>query len=218
MKNQELQTTFFFDLPLSDVYGAGCAALRLIYHGCERGAFSKQTKEAFDLAHVQAFQISIKHRTVEPLSDEYQYSMVYYRKELGVNLWSNRFRKGCSTLRELTRRVKFSHKPSLKPNRLRHFYIKSNRPVHIALYNGEVPTDHYVPQSYIDEFGRIFEGFLMRSKRGYPLVSRLFAAQGLALTERRDMSSTSSSAPHVLAFTDMDEMTSEDEPHEEVIR
>jgi len=212
MKTQDLQTTFFFDLPLSDVYGAGCAALRLIYHGCERGAFSTQTKEAFDLAHVQAFQISLKHRTVEPLSDEYHYSMVYYRKELGVNLWNNRFRKGCSTLRALTRRVKFSHKRSLKPNRLRHFYIKSNRPVYIALYNGDVPTDHYVPQPYIDEFGRIFEGFLMRSKRGYPLVSSLFAAQGLALTERRDMSATSSTAPHVLAFTDRDEMPGEGDP------
>ena len=206
MKTQNLQSTFFFDLPLSDVYGAGCAALRLIYHGCEKGAFSSQTKEAFDLSHVQAFQISLKHRTVEPLSDQYDYSMVYYRKELGLNLWNNRLRKGCPTLRRLTRRVKFSGKRSLNPNRLRQFYIKSNRPVHIAQYSSEVPTDHYVPQPYIEEFGRIFEGFLMRSKKGYPLVSSLFAAQGLSLTERRDMSATSSTAPHVLAFTEMDEM------------
>ena len=117
MKSQDLQTTFFFDLPLSDVYGAGCAALRLIYHGCEKGAFSSHTKKAFDLSHVQAFQISLNHRTVEPLSDQYEYSMVYYRKELGLNLWNNRLRKGCPTLRALTRRVKFSGKRSIKPIR-----------------------------------------------------------------------------------------------------
>lgn len=212
MKIHDLQSTFFFDLPLSDVYGVGCTALRLIYHGSERGVFGNNTKEAFDLSHVQAFQISLKHLTVEPLSDQYEYHMVYYRKELGMNLWNNRFRKGCPILRALTRRVKFSDKRSLEPNRLMNLYIKSDRPVHIAQYNGRVPTDDYVPKPYIVEFGHLFEGFLMRSKRDYQLVTNLFAAQGLALTERRDMSATPRRGPHVLAFTDMVEMASEEDP------
>ena len=201
MNSVYLQQTFFFDLPLSDVYGVGCSALRLIYHGSESGAFGNKTKNAIDLDCVQAFQISLKHRTVETLSEEYHYYLVYYRKSLGVNLWNNRFRKGCPILRKLTRRVKFSSKPSSIPNRIRRFYIKSNRPVHIAQYHSEVPTDDNVPPEYIQDFGDRFEGFLMRCTKGYPLVRSLFDAQGLELSERRDVSVASSVAPHVRVYS-----------------
>ena len=202
MNSADLQQTFFFDLPLSDVYGIGCSALRLIYHGSEAGAFGSRTKNAINLDHVQAFQISLKHRTVAALSEEYSYYLVYYRKDLGVNLWNNRFRKGCPTLRKLTRRVKFSSKPSLIPNRVRQFYIKSNRPVHVAQYHRRVPTDDNVPPEYIEDFGDHFEGFLMRCQKGYPLVGSLFDAQGLTLSERRDVSVASKVAPHVRVYSE----------------
>jgi len=201
MPSADLQRTFFFDLPLSDVYGIGCSALRLIYYGSEAGAFGNCIKDAIDLDEVQAFQISLKHRTVEALSDDYSYYLVYYRKDFGVNLWNSRFRKGCPTLRKLTRRVKFRSKPSLIPNRVRLLYIKANRPVHIAQYHSRVPTDHDVPAEYIKEFGEHFEGFLMRCKKDYPLVSSLFDAQGLTLSARRDVAVASKTAPHVRVYS-----------------
>lgn len=200
-KTTNLQKVFFFDLPLSDVYGIGCAALRLIYHGSEEGVFGSTIKEAFDLDSIEAFQISLRHRIVEPLSKQYDYNLVYYRKELARTLWDSGLRRGCPTLRKLTRRVTYSDKRSLEPNRLRRFYIKSNRPIHVAKYSKEVPTDHYVPMEYIQEFGERFEGYLMRSKRGFPLVSRLFEAQGLSMAERRDIAMATETTPHVLAFT-----------------
>lgn len=200
LDKSELQSTYFFDLPLSDVYGIGCAALRLIYHGDEHGAFASKTKEALDLDVVQAFQITLKHRTVTPLSDQFAYYLVYYQKDLGISLWNHALRKGCPTLRKMTRRVGLTNKASLKPNRIRQLYIKENRPVHIARFDCEVPTDHYVPQPYIDDFADRFDGFLMRSKRAYPLVTSLFDAQGLSLAERRDVSIASPQAPHVLAY------------------
>jgi len=202
MKYSNLQQIFFFDLPLSDVYGVGCVALRLIYHGCEEGAFSKSGKKMVDLENVQAFQIALKHRTVEALSDDYDYNLIYYRRDFGMNLWDGKLRKTCPTLRKLTRRVKFSLKRTLEPNRLRKFYIKSSRPVHVAQYSSKVPTDHYVPEEYIERFGDLFEGFLMRSKKGYSLECGLFEAQGLALDERRDVSNVSETSPHVLVFAE----------------
>ncbi|NWK54558.1 hypothetical protein HW115_02975 [Verrucomicrobiaceae bacterium N1E253] len=208
MKNKtsvNLQQVYFFDLPLSDVYGIACAAMRLIYHGSAEGAFGMDTKEAIDLEHVDALQIALKHRTVDPLSEIYDYDLVYYRKEIANRLWSSKFRKGCPTLRRLTRRVQFSDKATIKPNRLRHFYIKSNRPVHVAKYGNDVPTDHCVPEDYIQSFGEQFEGYLMRSKMGFPLVTSLFDAQGLNLADRREVSklqASSKHSPHVLVYSD----------------
>lgn len=158
-------------------------------------------KDSIILDHVQAFQISLKHRTVDPLSEDYQYYLVYYRKDLGVNLWSNRFRKGCPTLRRLTRRVKLGSKPSIVPKRVRQFYIKSNRPVHIAQYHRRVPTDDNVPREYVQDFGDHFEGFLMRCKQGFPLVTSLFEAQGLSLSDRRDVHNSSAVAPQVRVYS-----------------
>lgn len=202
MENHTLQKIFFFDMPLSDVYGVGCAALRLIYHGCEEGAFSRSNKKVIDLDHVTAFQLVLKHRTVTPLSDKYDYNLVYYRKDFAANLWSGVFRRGCPTLRKITRRVKLGSKQDLKPNRLRSLYIKSNRPVHVARYESGVPIDHYVPLEYVEEFDQRFDGFLMRSKKGFPLVTSLFNAQGLALSARRDMTQSSKESPHVLMYSE----------------
>jgi len=208
VKPANLQQFFFFDLPLSDVYGVGCLALRLLYYGCEEGAFGRNCKNPVDLEGVQAFQISLKHRTVYPLSDDYEYHLVYYRKELGLNLWSGKQRKGHPKLRKLTRRVKLSLRPTLEPNRLRQFYIKSNRPVHVAQYGSKVPTDHSVPDEYIEKFGELFEGFLVRTKKGYSLGESLFEAQGLAFDERRDVLYASETAPHVLIFSEQKESES----------
>ncbi|MFK5922574.1 MAG: hypothetical protein QM496_10375 [Verrucomicrobiota bacterium] len=203
MNSPDLRNSFFFDLALSDVYGSGCSALRLIYHGSEQGAFAKKSdkaKQPIALEDVKAFQIGLNHRTVSPLSDDYDYNLVYYRKEFAEAFWDGKIRKGCPTLRKITRRVKFSQKQSLKPKRLKLFYIKSNRPVHVARYSDKVPTDNYVPAPYLAEFGRSFGGFLMRCPKGYALVSNLFAAQGLAVSDQRQLSEGADGRPRVRAY------------------
>jgi len=173
MNNQSLshwQNLFFFDLSLADVYGIGCAALSLIYYGSRRGVFHLTDKESVDLDCVDAIQISLIPRTVAPLSDRYDYNLVYFRKDLGIKFWDSKRRRSFPQMKKLIRRVVCSDVASVEPNRLRQLYIRSNRPVHVAQYSHVIPTDDYVPVSYVEKLKRCFEGYLIRSPKGYPLV------------------------------------------------
>jgi len=199
-----LNDTFFFDLPLSDIYGSGCAALNLIYYGSRRGIFGPQTKEMVDLHHVDAFEITLSPRTIPSLSDEHSYHLVYYRKHLSVDIWDPPHRKNHPTLNELTRRVELNTEQSTEPHRLRHFYIKSHRPLYVAQYD-VIPNDDSVPIEYINHFDRLFEGYLIRSSKDYALESHLFNLQGLHLTEQRNGLSLSSTSPRVLIYSHEDE-------------
>jgi hypothetical protein len=194
------QKMFFFDLSLSDVYGIGCAALSLIYYGSRRGAFHQIGKKPVDLDSVDAIRISLNPRIERPLSDRYQYHLIYYRNNLAQELWNH---TGCGKdpeVKHLTRRVRFVSEPSLEPHRLRHFYIKSNRPLHLARYGHVVPTDDYVPRSYVHKLSQEFMGFLMRSPREYSLSTSFFAKLGLGLVEKRNPCLLTSNAPHIWTY------------------
>jgi len=208
MDSSDSNSRFFFDLPLADVYSSACTALRLIYHGSEEGVLTRNNKKTIDLGAVKAFQITLKHRSVTALSDRYDYSLIYYPRVFGEGFWTAKFRQGCPTLRKITRRVKFTGKPSLKPKRVRFFYIKSNRPVHVAKYGGAVPADNYVPLDYLEKFDERFSGFLMRSPKNFPLLANLFSAQGLAVGDLRKVSSGSKDSPEVRAYVSSNYATS----------
>ena len=195
-----LTDTYFFDLPLSDIYGSGCAALNLIYYGFRRGIFGPQTKEMVDLRHVDAFEITLSPRSMPSLSREYAYHLVYFRKHLAVDIWDPSHRNSHPTLKELTRRVELNPEQSTEPHRLRHFYIKSHRPLYIAQYD-IIPNDDSVPIEYINDFDRLFEGYLIRSPKYYSLESHLFNLQELHLTEQRNGLSLSRTSPRVLIYS-----------------
>jgi hypothetical protein len=195
-----LADTYFFDLPLSDIYGSGCSALNLIYYGSRRGIFGPQTKEMVDLHHVDAFEITLSPRSMPLLSHEYAYHLVYFRKHLSVDIWDPLHRKNHPILKELTRRVELNAEQSTEPHRLRNFYIKSHRPLYVAKYD-VMPNDNSVPLEYINDFDRLFEGYLIRSPKDYELQSHLFCLQNLHLTEQRNGLSLSSTSPRVLVYS-----------------
>ena len=200
MKSPQLLSnlnTFFFDLSLADVYGAGCAALSLIYYGSRRGVFCSTDKQAVDLDKVDAIQISLAHRTTEPLSSLYDYHLVYFRKHKEFSFWNARHRKRFPKLKKLIRRVVCGDEQGLNPQRLKRWYIKSRRPVHVAQYGDLVAIDDYVPEFYTEKLSRCFEGYLMRTHEGYPLDYYMFDKLGLNLVESRSSCVASSVAPSI---------------------
>ena len=202
MKYSSLRNTYFFDLPLSDVFAAGCAALRMIYYGDDSGASVSRSEEVIDLDKVQSFQISLKHRSVQPLSAEYDYYLVYNRRNEKLNLWNNRFWKKFPGLAQLIRRVKVSTDPSIQPVRHSKLYVKSNRPVYYAKYDAGAPINDYVPRAYSSQFDELFEGFLVRCDRDFPIEAQFLDAQGSDLTSYRHMKPESNATPSVRIYTD----------------
>lgn len=201
MTDRDLQRLFFFDLPLSDVYGVGCAAMDLIYYGSVKGVFGATKKNSVELGDVDAFLIPLKHRTQEPLSDEFDYDLIYYRREIGRHLWNHQMlsKSGGGKVKWI-RRVGFSSQPSLQPSRLRRFFIKSNRPLHVKRCRHFVPSDDCIPADYIDAFNEQFAGYLVRSVRGAGSVEKLMDDQGLTMTARRNASVVSMADIHVQMF------------------
>ena len=181
----KLQKTYFFDLPLSDIYGVGCAALSLIYFGTRRGAFGNREKGTISLDDTMAFRMVLKHRTVERLSNDYSYSLVYYRAEIAEIFWSRSRRYWSRKMKKMMRHVNLQEERSIKPNRIRKLSIPSNRPVHVARIEHLFPADDYVPVSYIKEFSQRYLGFLIRYPKGFPIDDVLFNPLGLFLIERR---------------------------------
>jgi len=177
---------YFFDLPISDISSSVCNALRVMYHGCLDGAFGKQVNDRINLDEIKAVKIRVLHKTSKPLSEAYEYNLVFYRKCIAQSIWDPECRTKQSELKALTRRVSLNVKKSLLAKRLMdHLWIRAEREIYFARYTEAVPADHYVPLDYHQKLFREFEPYIMRTRPDFPLVRSLFQAQGLDLAERR---------------------------------
>lgn len=179
------RTLYFFDLPISDISSSVCNALRVMYHGCLDGAFGKQVNDRINLDEIRAVKIRVLHKTTKPLSQAYEYNLVFYRKCIAQSIWDPACRTKQAELKALTRRVSLNVKKSLLAKRLMdHLLIRSERDIYFARYTETVSPDHYIPEAYHRKLFGEFEPYIMRTRPEYPLVRSLFQAQGLDLAER----------------------------------
>ena len=194
---------FFFDFPIVDVNAIACSALRLIYHGSTHGAFGVSTtkRPPLDLTKIDAFRISLEHLTTEPLSDEYEYSLVYLNDTLSEIIWDGKMRDKNSRLPEITRRVVLAESASLNAKRYRTpFWVKFQKPVYLARYNKLLVINNCIPVEYVESFHKRYQGFLMRSKKGYPLIRNTLKASGIPLSDRSHLSDSMDSDLRVVSY------------------
>jgi hypothetical protein len=195
------RTLYFFDLPISDISSSVCNALRVMYHGCLDGAFGKQVNDRVNLDEIRAIKIRVLHKSSKPLSEAYEYNLVFYRKCIAQSIWDPACRIKQAELKALTRRVSLNVKKSLLAKRLMdHLLIRSEREIYFARYTEVVPADHYVPLEYHQKLFREFEPYIMRTSPNFPLVRSLFQAQGLDLAERRLATRESDTANRVITY------------------
>ena len=195
------RTLYFFDLPISDISSSVCNALRVMYHGCLDGAFGKQVNERINLDEIKAVKIRVLHKTSKPLSEAYEYNLVFYRKCIAESIWDPSCRTKQAELKNLTRRVSLNVKKSLLAKRLMdHLLIRAEREIYFARYTEVVPADHYVPVDYHQKLFREFEPYIMRTRPDFPLVRSLFQAQGLDLAERRLATRESDTLNRVITY------------------
>lgn len=192
---------YFFDLPLSDVYSQTCASFRLLYFGSEDGFFGSKRNNFVNLDTTAAIRIKLTHQSTKPLTDTYEYSLVYYRSELGDKLWHPKERHKHESIVNLTRRVKYNDAPAVTARSVSLFNFPTVRPVKIAEYDEIVPQDNYVPLAYIEKLHNNFKGFLMRTEKNYPLVRNIFECMDLSLDSKIEMNHPSPKSPDVIIYT-----------------
>lgn len=197
---------FFFDYPLADVNGIACAAMRLIYHNSAQGSFSggkahSDSHTALDLDTKEAFKISLEHLSSDPLSEDFEYNLIYLNQDMSEHIWEGAKRGESKDLQKLTRRVQLGEFASLEAKRYKTpFWVRFQRPIYIALCDEFLHNDHYVPQAYYEKFHNKFHAFLMRTEVGYPLVRTIFDAYGLKMSERREVCDNQRRGLQVLAY------------------
>ena len=197
-------TPYFFDLPISDIARNVCDALRILYHGSLEGVFGQKMNERVDLERIDVIKIPVIHRSTKPISDLYDYNVVFYDKSIAGSLWDSEDREKQAELRALTRRVSLNaEKGHLARRILDNLFIKpDNHPVYFAKHEGIIPPDNCVPLCYHAQLGKRFEAYIMRSNRDFPLVRSLCRAQGLDLAKRRfARESPSSSHRPIITYT-----------------
>lgn len=195
------RSLYFFDLPISDISSSVCNALRVMYHGSLDGAFGKQVNERINLDAIKAVKIRVMHKSSKPLSEAYEYNLVFYRKCIAQSIWDPECRIKQTELKALTRRVSLNVKKSLLAKRLiDHLWIRAEREIYFARYTTMVPPDHYVPETYHRKLFGEFEAYIMRTRPNFPLVRSLFKAQGLDLAERRLASRESDPVNRVITY------------------
>ena len=185
---QPPEVSYFFDLPVSEVSRSVCDALRILYHGSLDGIFGTPMNDRVNLNEVKAIKIAILHLSSGAASDQFEYNLVYYSKELSDSLWDLECREKQAELRALTQRVSLnSEKSHLAKRILNSLFIKPDPmicPVYFAKYEGQIPHDNYVPLDYHRKLPGLFDGYLMRCNRDFPLIRSLFHAQNIDLAKR----------------------------------
>jgi len=191
----------FFDLPISVVSGSVCNALRIMYHGSLDGAFGQSLHERVDLDKIQAIKIHLPYRPADGKPAEYEYNLVFYRRDMAASIWDPECRDRQAELMKLTRRVFLNgEKEPFSQRVVRRFFDRAERPIHFARYQDTVPADHYVPLAYHRQLFLDFVPYIMRTRPDYPLVRSLFQAQALDMAERKLVGHAAGDDPPVVTY------------------
>lgn len=183
---------YFFDYPLVDAKAIANSALRLLYFGSTHGAFGRNaissTPETRNLANFEAFKITLEHLSNDPLSEDYEYNLIYLAQPIAKDLWHSSLRAQHTEIRKLTRRVQLNSRQSLNAKRYKTpFWVKFTRPIYMSIFEANMGDDNYVPPSFAQQFNSKYVGFLMRTKKNYPLVRTVFNAYDLTMGTRQEV-------------------------------
>lgn len=185
-------TNYFFDLAMADVNAISSSASRLLYHGSTHGAFGsygfKAPTNSVDLHSIGAFSVSLEHLSNFPLSEEYDYQILYLSERIYSNLWNGCKKRNIPALKSLAYQARFATEAQLKPKTQRVFFSgQQSRTIAITPYDEGFNIGHHVPNEYSAAAKEIFKGFLLRSKKECTQLYALLESHGLKIVEQRNV-------------------------------
>lgn len=183
---------YFFDYPLVDAKAIANSAMRFLYFGSPHGAFGHNAISAIPETRVledfEAFKVSLAHLSKDPLSDDYEYNLVYFTESIAKDIWNVNRRSEHPEIRKITRRVQLNSRQSLSAKRYKTpLWVRFHRPIYMSLFEAKIGDDNYVPPEFIQEFNSKYVGFIMRTKKDFPLVRTMFEAYGLTMGTRQEV-------------------------------
>ncbi|MGJ8673608.1 hypothetical protein [Rubritalea sp.] len=197
---------YFFDYPLIDAKAIANTALRFLYYGSAHGAFGRSATNSIpktrNLDTFDAFKITLTHLSKDPLSDDFEYNLVYFSNTIAKDLWLVSNRSEHPELRKVTRRVHLGNQQSLNAKRYKTpFWVRFTRPIYLSIFEQKIGDDNYVPPIFCQEFHAKYTGFIMRTKKDYPLVRTMFDAYGLEIGTRHEVHDRLDGDLQVISYT-----------------
>ena len=182
------QPRYFCDLLMADIKAISCSAARFIYHGSTHGPFGKLDShvQSVDMNKIDVFRVSLEHLSTDPLSNAYDYYLVYVSKSFYEKIWHGCRAKDIPGLKHISDEVRLSDTAKLSSH-LPLFWRKKESSITLSEFQDEIAMDNYVPNDYCHAFRQKFSGILMRTKNDCNLLSLLLEAHGLKLVDNREV-------------------------------
>ncbi len=174
---------------MADVNAISCSAARFLYHGSTHGPFGKLDShlQSIDMEELDAFRVSLEHLSTNPLSDTYDYHLVYVARSAYQKIWHGCKKQKIPGMKHISDEIKLSdtvkstsHTPL--------FWSKKEASITLSEYRNEIAMDHYIPDDYRHAFQQKFSGILMRTKSDCRLLWLLLEAHGLKVVDHREVS------------------------------
>ena len=163
MKGNSYQ--YFCDLALADINAFACAAQRLLCFGSIHGAFgSTGGHKPIDLSTLDVFTVSLEHLSSDPLSDEYDYHLLYVSAGMYKKVWSGAQASEAPALSKVCVQRSFA-RDARAPIPKRSLLERKSREFVAAEYAIENGIDHYIPDAHRVKLLSHYKAFVVRTDR-----------------------------------------------------
>ena len=179
---------YFCDLLMADINAISCSAARFLYHGSTHGPFGKggQQLQSVDMKDIDAFRVSLEHLSTDPLSDAYDYHLVYVAKSAYKQIWHGCKKHKIPGMKHISDEIRLSDTAKLTSH-IPLFWSKKESSITLSEYRDDIAMDHYIPDAYRYAFQQKFSGILMRTKNDCRLLWLLLEAHGLKVVDHREV-------------------------------
>lgn len=181
MKKEKHQ--FFCDLAVADINAFACATQRLLCHGSIHGAFGKGTiakQRHIELSSLDVFTVSLEHLSTEPLSDEYDYHLLYVSAGMYKKVWSGTQVSEAPCLSKVCVQRAFANE-ARTPIPKRSLLERRSREFVATEYPIEWGVDHYIADSYRAQLLSHYKAYVVRTDRQTANLGKLLCDHSMRI-------------------------------------
>lgn len=200
MKNQSHH--YFCDLAVVDINAFACAAQRLLCHGSIHGAFGKGGSaklKPIDLSTLDVFTVSLEHLSTVPLSEEYDYHLLYVGAEMYKKVWSGSQPSEAPALSKVCVLRSFSL-AARAPIPKRSLFERKSREFVATEYPMEHGVDHYVSDTYRLNLLANYRAYVVRTDKQTANLGQLLCDHSMHIKHDLVVNDLYDGEMHVLGF------------------
>jgi hypothetical protein len=194
---------YFCDLAVADINAFACAAQRLLCHGSIHGAFGKggvARLAPISLSSVDVFTVSLEHLSSDPLSDEYDYHLVYIGASMYKKVWSGAQASEAPALSKVCVQRALADN-ARAPIPKRSLLERKSREFVACEYPVEWGVDHYIQDAHRVVLLSNFKAFVVRTDRKTANLGQLLCDHSMRVAQERVVNDLFDGQMQLLCFT-----------------